>query len=152
MSTVFGGVMNNEVKVQTYEKMVKIANVSGINIEEIDGRYRVEISKSNPIINLPELIAEEKAMKEMLLKIFPEDREHQSKTEHNEQPNWYYWVDGNDDALVSITRYGENSSSFVEPLICHLFECEETVCEHDDLERLVEVGLCDPSILEEDED
>lgn len=64
--------------------------------------------------------------------------------------NNYYWLDQtSDDSLIGLTRYGGNNSDIAELVIREVYNCSDSVCEHDDTSRLVEVGLLDLSDLDE---
>ena len=146
MSTCYWGVSNNTMKTQTLQRMQEIAKEIDVEIEEIKGRFRVSISKSNDILNEAYVI----------LKIYNslfDEPFLPHPNEDSEETVWYYWIDGpNEEQLMGLTRYGRNCNWCAEPVLRHLFECEEIVHEYDSLERLVEVGVLDPSCLCDDEE
>jgi len=157
MSTCFWAVKDNEVYTPLYASVLENIEKSkrDILIESVEGRHRVKIKNAEFWQDLDE----EDKQCHLAFETFMEQKFNSREKFNLEEflkKDTYYWIDGREtpdgEEVVGLTRYAGNSGIFVESLMTKVFGCGEVVCEHDDLERLVEVGLYDPCVLEDEED
>ena len=146
MSTDFWGVENNSLVRRTVDEVRENIKKSKFNmlLEEVDGRYRVEVDPKE-FSNLLSLKG-----------LDPDGGKN------------YFWlgtcvISGEwfipatfftpaNDHLVGLTRFGRNNTDIGEVVVKEVYGCSDSVCEYDETSRLVEVGLLDPSSLEDEEE
>jgi hypothetical protein len=151
MSTCFWAIKDNEVHTPMYATVLENIENSkfDITIEDVEGRHRLKIKNEE---FWKELNAKRKEFFEAMYTHFDEE----FTVEEFLKKESYYWIDGSDtpdgEKVFGMTRYAGNPSEFADAVMIEVFGCEEVVCEHDELERLVEVGVYDPAVLEDDED
>jgi len=162
MSTCFWGVKENAVYEESYSKVLKNIEKSKFNIEveEVKGRYRLKTDISSMWTNLDdkekkEILDSERVLVECMNRMFKKtkvfDEEKHTKGTH------YSWLDirtneSDEEMVYGLTRYCGNSGHIAHFVLMEVLNCSDTVCEHDEIERLVEVGVYDPSVLEDEDE
>ena len=152
MSTCFWGVKENAVCEESYSQILKNIEKSKFNIEveEVEGRYRLKTDISSFWFDLDDE-----------LKIEIHDTNRAMSLVLNEsydvgmfinKPH-YSWLDtrtneSDEEMVYGLTRYSGNDSYIAELVLKEVLNCSEVVNEYDEEERLVEVGVLAPSVLE----
>jgi hypothetical protein len=156
MSTCFWGVKENVVYEESYSQVLKNIEKSKFNIEveEVEGRYRLKTDISSFWFDLDdeleiEIYDTKRAMGLVLNKPFDVGM-------FINKPH-YSWLDirtneSDEEMVYGLTRYSGNDNYIAELVLKEVLNCSEVVNEYDEIERLVEVGIFDPSVLEDEDE